>query len=137
MITCIDCGKEVERKGYAQKRCLECARSSKREYCAEYDQHYAPGYYDRNRHSRIEGVRRWQRENPSIVRRHMRRSKELDAAISASRNRLAWTPAEDAVVMSWTESLRELGSALGRTVDSIKTRRRDLRRRATSLGVES
>ncbi|WP_156491153.1 hypothetical protein [Brevibacterium casei] len=152
-ITCIDCGKEVERRSPTHKRCAECAKAMEKE---RKDKDYAgrrgrllerrirryaenreeilaqrKRYYAENREHELE-ARAWRyaENRESVERRSLERKRIRDAAIDSIRSGLPWTPAEDAAVMSWTEGLRELGAVLGRTRKSVGARRQKLRKRA-------
>lgn len=178
-ITCIDCGKEVERTGYRQMRCTDCSRLEKvnwkrrwRSENPEADSEYRANYrasnravlrersreYEAaNREARREAARkrrsassvgaavvgrkqniesarnynrRWRKENPEREASYKRKAKTRDISVATDRKYGRWTPAEDAVVLSWTGGDRELGAVLGRTRNAVGQRRRDLRKRA-------
>lgn len=200
MITCIDCGNEVERTSSTQKRCSDCAARAKREYYAnnreairerharyhtenresvlerkreyyaenreivlekvanyraanrefirrqkskryaenrEVIAEYAARRRDENREADRARKRRWERENISRAGDRRREQRVRDAAIDANRSSLPWTAAEDAVVMSWAEGLRELGAVLGRTAPAVGDRRRKLRRRLAAQSASN
>lgn len=137
VISCTACGKEVTRRGYAQKRCPECARLVRLDQMSDYSRRRWSDRYSESHQLIKERALRWQRENPALREAAQRRSRERDLLIDATRSNLPWTAAEDAVLASWGEGIRELGSVLGRSVDSIKTRRRDIRRRAADQSTSN
>lgn len=152
MLTCIRCGEKVKRTSGSQKWCSDCSKVATRERKArqhaknfasrrESDKRYLSAnrqkISDRNARWRAENREyeaerhaAYQSENLHFVRRNRRKQLDRDKAVDASRNNASWTAAEDAVVMSWTYGLRELGAALGRTRGSVRNRRVILRKRA-------
>lgn len=136
-ITCIDCGKEVERTGNNQKWCPECSNRARLERMSEYSRRHQAEYYAKNHQSISERARRWQMENPALKRRTYLRTRERDASIDAKRSGLLWSSHEDAVLLSWTGGSRELAAALGRTVESVKYRRWALRKRAAEQAANN
>lgn len=156
---CIDCGVKGERTSSTQKRCASCGqaaqieRDSKRHAAnrkanaertaawrdrnPEASAEAAARYMERNRRSVIERSAKWRADNPHLMREKRRREIARDSSIDASRLRCPWTDAEDAVVKAWEEGLRELGAALGRTKDSVKRRRAQLRKRAAEQSADN
>lgn len=98
---------------------------------------YAARYNAENRESLRESNRRFAQENPGLRRAAEQRRKRRDASVDTSRSGLSWTAAEDAVVTSWTEGLRELGAVLSRSPRAVGQRRRDLRKRAAEQATNT
>lgn len=170
MLTCVDCDRRVERASNRQERCRGCGVAYRRRRKAEYDsrpeslerarlrrkrndtpekrraarersrkwyadnpervEEYRRRYATENSEALREYRARYYRENRDAYRRSWKRKAERDASVDASRGGQPWTDAEDAVVVSWTGSLRELGTVLGRTSQSVRHRGRLLRQRA-------
>ena len=158
-LACSDCGLEVRRNSSQQKRCSSCSKKSRkdgsrRRYAGNPRRHrreqaryrsknpeaiseYKAKYRAENPEAVSEYMRKWRHENPSLVAESNRKRRELDKSINANRSRCTWSTAEDAALMTWTRGDRELGAALGRSVDSVRGRRKKLRKRAAEQSTRN
>lgn len=152
-VPCIDCGAVFRRRGGRQVRCTDCQASyavrRRREYRVVNRSRLREAraqHYRKNRDRELANNARWAADNTERLREYkalldsenegrrkgrQARERELDSAINATRNGEKWTPAEDALVLSWAYGLRELGAALGRTRRAVGARRQLLRKQDT------
>lgn len=124
---------EANRRWYERNR--EKSLEASRRYYAENREALSEAHrrqYEENREAYRAAARRYREENRAYTRaadsERSRRTREYVATKATRRGR--FTPAEDAIVASPDYSLREAALLLERTLPSVETRRRVLRRQA-------
>lgn len=143
------------------KACKRRYHEENREAIAEYKRRYREEnreaaaerqrrYRERNREALQEYSRRYREENREAMREYERRRREenLEARRerdrrfsrkmrdmtreTATRNGEPYTPAEDAHILTSDEPVAVIAVELGRTLDSVDSRRRSLRKAVTA-----
>ena len=125
--------RDSARKDGLQTQCKACKRryyEENRE--AVLDQHRR--YYEENREAELENKRRYYEENREAIRELNRRRYEENRDMTqetATRNGEPYTPAEDAHILTSDEPIAVIAVELGRTLNSVRDRRRKLRKAVT------